>query len=305
MRHLTLATIAVLAVGLAPASAGPTVRQPMLVFASLHSIQGERSPETVADLFLLRGSVVVRRLTRTPLWEEGPAWSRDGSRLAFSRGPPFCYSFSCWEGPNDLTIWVRNLSSGRAHRITSTQGCFDFSPTWSPDGETIAFARSACEVSGIFTVAPDGQGLELVLRAGAIAALDWSPRSSAIAFVRSGVGVGILDTDTADVTLLRVAGLPVGRTDLAWSPAGDKLAIATRAGVYVLSAQGGRARRVVAGIRAGGVSWSPDGGRLAFSTANRPGRGVWSDIFVVRVNGRGLKRLTTNSGPDFDPQWQP
>ena len=102
-----------------------------------------------------------------------------------------------------------------------------------------------------------------------------------------------------------------GKADIAWSPKGDMLAIAATAGIYVVGAEGGRARRV-AKARAGSygeiapsVSWSPDGRRLAFSAAMSRVPGARTDIFVVGLNGRGLTRLTTNTGADFDPHWRP
>ena len=48
-------------------------------------------------------------------------------------------------------------------------------------------------------------------------------------------------------------------------------------------------------------SWSPDGRRLAFES-RRDGQG---EIYVVNVDGSGLRRLTRNPADDTHPSWSP
>ena len=50
-----------------------------------------------------------------------------------------------------------------------------------------------------------------------------------------------------------------------------------------------------------GPSFSPDGTRIAFSGRDE-GR---FDIFVINIDGSGLRRLTQNVGDDEDPTWSP
>jgi TolB protein len=47
--------------------------------------------------------------------------------------------------------------------------------------------------------------------------------------------------------------------------------------------------------------WSPDGGQIAFTRRYR-GR---SDIYALRVDGSGLRRLTKQSGQHFAATWSP
>ncbi|HQH25749.1 MAG TPA: hypothetical protein PLP17_00005 [Oligoflexia bacterium] len=48
-------------------------------------------------------------------------------------------------------------------------------------------------------------------------------------------------------------------------------------------------------------NWSPDGQTLVFDSEVDGDR----EIFSVRADGSGLKRLTTNKGDDRDPDWSP
>jgi TolB protein len=48
-------------------------------------------------------------------------------------------------------------------------------------------------------------------------------------------------------------------------------------------------------------AWSPDGTRIAF-TSLRGGRG---QIYSIRADGTGLRRLTKDRYDDGAPDWQP
>jgi TolB protein len=50
-------------------------------------------------------------------------------------------------------------------------------------------------------------------------------------------------------------------------------------------------------------AWSPDGGRIAFSS-NREGDGDL-DIYIMSSDGSGVTRVTTETGADYEPAWSP
>jgi TolB protein len=87
----------------------------------------------------------------------------------------------------------------------------------------------------------------------------------------------------------------------AWSPSGKTIAFARKQNgkdaVYVMNADGSNQRRLIAGAQ---PTWSPDGQRIAFTST-----GAAPDIYVVNVNGRGLRDLTRTRGFDGDPAWAP
>ena len=103
-------------------------------------------------------------------------------------------------------------------------------------------------------------------------------------------------------------GLTTGAKDSVptWSPNGQKLAFvrvaAGRASVYVMNNDGSAQRQVIRDPNdwINGLSWSPDGRRLAFSSGRDLGAG---ELYLVNANGGGLVRLTRNRFGDNDPVW--
>jgi Tol biopolymer transport system component len=104
-------------------------------------------------LFLMTGDGEdVRRLDSSPSQapEVEPAWSPDGSRLAFGtlRDPPV----------GNTEIYVAE-PDGTYRRITDYWGR-DVSPSWSPDGTRIAFTRGPSAFRAeVWIVNADGTGL--------------------------------------------------------------------------------------------------------------------------------------------------
>jgi Tol biopolymer transport system component len=88
----------------------------------------------------------------------------------------------------------------------------------------------------------------------------------------------------------------------AWSPDGRRLAFASNMDgpyrIYVMDPRSGRSRPLIEGTS---PAWSPDGRRLAFER----GAGTKADLWVIGVDGRGLRRLTRNPGVELGPSWSP
>jgi Tol biopolymer transport system component len=107
-----------------------------------------------------------------------PAWSPEGTRIAFSARA---------DSSDPWSIWVMDADGGNPRRITS--GVDAFRPAWSPDGTTIAFDRRVNGFSDIFVVGVDGQGLTNVTRTpNAVEdSPAWSPDGHRIAFHLSSV----------------------------------------------------------------------------------------------------------------------
>ena len=54
-------------------------------------------------------------------------------------------------------------------------------------------------------------------------------------------------------------------------------------------------------------SWSPDSTRIAFSAAKDPdlSSSATSDIYVLNVGDKAIKRIVDTKGPDSNPVWSP
>ena len=104
-----------------------------------------------------RGPAVgpLRRLTSDSGLTFQPALSQDGRLLAFA---------SDRSGQGNLNIWLQQVSGGSAVRLTDNPAD-DVDPTFSPDGETIAY-RAEGALDGIYLVPALGGTRTLVARGG-------------------------------------------------------------------------------------------------------------------------------------------
>jgi Tol biopolymer transport system component len=109
-------------------------------------------------------------------WLGSPAWTPDGSRIAFA-----VYD----ENRSTISIGVMNPDgTGRRKLIDLREGRGTGGLTWSPDGSRLAFhsVRGAGQFQ-IYVVSADGSGLRQLTQSGG-ASPTWSPDGSRIAFVR-------------------------------------------------------------------------------------------------------------------------
>jgi Tol biopolymer transport system component len=83
--------------------------------------------------------------------DEDPAWSPDGSRIAF---------LSNRSGMAE--IWVADAAGNQPRRLTSFSGHCG-SPAWSPDGKTVAFDCNDATVPRVWTVNVDGGRPKMLL----------------------------------------------------------------------------------------------------------------------------------------------
>jgi Tol biopolymer transport system component len=162
----------------------------------------------------------VTQLTHTDASDSLPTWSPDGSQIAFIEGDQ---------------VWAMNADGGGAHAVTDipNDGIGGFSPDWSPDGTTIAFEVFDGRSWDIYTVHPDGTGVQpLADSPGDEIQPVWSPDGSLIAYMASPQGSGGIgdNTGTYDVYTAHPEGTERTRvtTDaggaggsLAWQPLPD------------------------------------------------------------------------------------
>ncbi|MBI4260474.1 MAG: PD40 domain-containing protein [Actinobacteria bacterium] len=124
----------------------------------------------------------------TRQWEGSPAWSPDGTRIAF-----------VGEIGDNPDIWIMDADGSGVVRLTDDPGG-DWHPAWSPDGTWIAFQGSFEEPAGdIYLIRPDGSDLRrLTDDPGRDLQPAWSPDGTRIVFAsdRDGeLGLFVMDSD--------------------------------------------------------------------------------------------------------------
>ena len=190
------------------------------------------------------------------LW---PTWSPDGSRLAFAQG----------EGDSS-SIWVMNANGKNGRALTEDDLVEDATftpdefPTWSPDGERIAYTTFLPDGNDdIFVMNADGSSpTRLTSGPEYDADPDWSPNGRLIAYSRDG-----------DIYTMR--------------PDGSRARQLTRGSA-----------------RDGAPAWSRDGRWLAFARADESGTTYAgpSRIIVMRADGSRPGRVPLPREA-FWPSW--
>ncbi len=227
-----------------------------------------------------------------------------------------------WSPQADLISYVSYLSGGPALHLVElrtgrkspivTDGDFNVSPSFSPDGKTIAFSRSVGNGNTeVFLCNRDGSNLRRLTTARGIDTNPaWSPTGREIAFTSSRSGTPQIYIMSAEgANLRRITFLGRYNDGAAWSPDGTKLAHSARRpdnsfDIAITDIVTQETRYLTEGAPGSheSPSYSPDGKKLAYA-ANLTSRGGSStQIFTMDLDGGGRRQLT-RSGNNFAPSW--
>ena len=254
------------------------------------------------------------RVTSTTTDESSPAWSPDGSRIAFAR----------YEGDSDL--FIANADGSNEVRLMNSLG-MEESPAWSPDGREIVYVGSSeCQRDtscfGFLVIIDVATRIGRPVPGAVGYRPTWSPDGELIAFVGRACStcpsnIYTVRPDGSDLTQLAAPG---GGVDPTWSPDGSKIAFSSfgdgccvTRNIWIMNRDGSERRRVTSTApqttfgSADHPAWSPDGTLIAFLALPSPG-GCGSsfcehELYTIAPDGTGLHRLTTNTLPEFEPDW--
>jgi Tol biopolymer transport system component/uncharacterized protein YjdB len=112
-------------------------------------------------------------------FRSAPAWTRDGTRLAFAQ-------VENGAAGSTASIWSMRADGSDKRQLTSTLTGFDASPTWSPDGVHLAFVRYYAGEADITILDTSNGALTRVPFDGLEANPAWSPDGDLIAFTHVG-----------------------------------------------------------------------------------------------------------------------
>jgi dipeptidyl aminopeptidase/acylaminoacyl peptidase len=227
--------------------------------------------------------------------------SPDGTRIAF-----------IWDRAGLSDVYIMPAGGGWPVRVSTHREMVtywsDETPQWSPDGRWLAFC-----IDGHAHVAPaaGGEPRKISDFGDGASGPVWMPDSR-------GLIVGVERHERDQLVMTDREGayprpLVTGPDDY-WSPApspdGTLVAFErrhrddlNRVDLMAIPVDGSEARLLCgqAGEKNSGPVWSPDGGTIVF----RSERSGWGDLWLVKPDGSGLRRLAALDHEVFDPAWSP
>jgi Tol biopolymer transport system component len=258
-----------------------------------------------SDIYVARADgSELRQLTHGPYFRFNPAWSPDGSGIAYrvEHGP---------EGtPPDTPesehygIWLVAADGSTDVSLSRVSGVVGGAPSWSPDGRRIAFMGhlEGERPEGIWVVDADGTDAARLTPASYEAQYPaWSPDGTQIAFTIYRAGAFTINVMDANGSHVRELTLGPEDNWPVWSPDGRQIAFSRAQALFVTEADGTNARPVpgitpeCCGVPA---AWAP-GPLLAFNCA------VDAIITICAGNpdGTDLVRLLGGRDAGF-PAWR-
>jgi Tol biopolymer transport system component len=241
------------------------------------------------------------------------AWSPDGTQVAFHKRVPF-----------QRRPWVRTWSRDAQYELTLTSG----GPSFSPAGDRFAFVGPAdnAKGAGVAVASVNGETSQVIYRDPSRNVLgpQWSPNGDRIIFgigvfnaffngfhglfltpedrVEGGAQVAIVNADGSGFRELTSG--PNNNGFPSMSPDGRRFVYRTFGpegeGLRIMDIETKQVTPIASGYDNFPL-WSPRGDLIMFS---RQAEGDY-EIYTIRPDGTGLKRLTHSRGNDAHMAWSP
>jgi Tol biopolymer transport system component len=274
------------------------------------------------DIYIINlNNLKLVNITQNPAADMMPAWSPDGTKIAFISS----------RNNNNLQLFIMNPDGSGAQQITTGEPLPLHRPSWSPDGLKIAFdAQNPDNSVGIYVVNVNTKILTTLINDSSDNFNPaWSPDGTKIAFSSNRAGPGVYDVHlyVLDLVTNHIKQLTNDQErdwSPDWSPNGNQIAFTRFINgwpyLYLINADGSDLREIIpAKINAdqeggGNPSWSGDGSMIAFQDSVPIEEGpilkwlnsVWiSSIFIINSDGSGTIRLTSGNVFAEYPDWRP
>jgi Tol biopolymer transport system component len=244
--------------------------------------------------------------------EDGTSAAAGKDRSAVSTAAPWRLVYASEvAGRRGLDIYVVAVPGGKPRRVAGVPRRNDFSPSWSPDGRTIAYRLNPVrgDEGEIMVVPARGGKARNLTKSPGVA--DWSP-----VWHPSGQTIAFFSFPgrRGDIWLMRRDGKRKRRLTRdgtlneypTFSPDGKRVAFQSHRGgdfdIYVIAGNGRERNLTMHPARDQWAAWSPDGEWIAFMSERDGGE----DVFVMRPDGSGVRNLTrTTAFFESHPAWAP
>ncbi|MBN2500466.1 MAG: PD40 domain-containing protein [Anaerolineales bacterium] len=214
----------------------------------------------------------LRRLTYSQGHINSFSWSPDGQAIVFSQ-------LTVIGEDSEVNLFVYELDIPNIRQLTNTLKISEFTPAYSPSGDTIAFIsfgeKNWPNTSVLSIIAPDG-------------------------------------TNTR-----HLFDPPMDVNSFSWSPDGNQIVISSNGEIqhqspyndlYIFNLQWGEFQHLIDDSENVDThpAWSPDGEWVVFTRAscNYPAAPGFKDIYVIHVSDGEIRRIS-NTHKTLHPTWSP
>jgi len=232
------------------------------------------------------------RLTDGPGQEMFPAWSPDGTQIAFVSNRD-----------KGLEVFVMNADGSGQTNLTNTSE-FDLYPAWMPNGSQIVFLSTRDGGFQFYVMNADGS--KQTILDSDLPPSEFPPGSLNTLFFLEDVSVYQIYALTGDsLATIQDSGSALGEFPT-WSPDGTQVAFHSKRDddmeIYVMNADGSGITQLTDNEASDMFpAWSPDGTRITFHS-NRDDN---AEIYVMDADGSNVRNLTNNPAADTLPAWYP
>jgi len=230
-----------------------------------------------------------------------PAWGADGRRFAYME-------FQAGRGQ----LFLQEMATGKRTPVATTGTALDFTPAFSPDGQTLAFSRATEEGTDLYTINLKDNCCLRRLTVGRFSdnlSPTFNPDGQRVAFVSTRPGlpqIYVMAADGTDQQLFAPFDYGVTGSSNApdWSPDGQSVAfhrdVAGTLQVFVLDVRTRTVRQLTSVGRNEDPTWAPDSRHLAFVSDRSGYRQLW----IIDLDTGRIRPLLQQSGARL-PAWSP